>query len=395
MTQPYSHYIKQANTGFLGAPTGPSTPDPDDITLRLGVRPEHDWVTSKAPDPESRGEFYGTVPTLPPDNNTPASPMYPGYFTLHRTTPRAAFERNYGPALTERLRQNAMAYQEANPQAMARYGETGYMPNYLLTERLRQNAMAYQEAHPQAMARYGATSFMPNYSRVNFDAPHWVRQLREVDGKASMGVPYEAYTYNRAFSDEPAIVHMALDPSDSNYGTFDNPTDYYNSILQHESTHRLQPAVELDSEGRPVVREQRVLPGEDPSQVYAYGQPNYPAKWAHRPIILSAFDLSSMEPYRHSRFPHELAPMVSQAKLQYYNDLRRTSSLSNVEELMNFNDPNSYERFLSWMKSQEGTRRRGNYAGDIKWILKLPPEERDLYFKGIVSRQPISTEYRA
>jgi len=350
MTQPYSHYIKQANTGFLGAPTGSSISDPDDLKLRLGVRPEHGWATSKAPDPESRGEYYGKMPTLPPDNNTPASRMYPNYYTLHPTTPRAAFERNYGPALTEQL---------------------------------RQNAMAYQEAHPQAMARYGATSYMPNYSRVNFDAPYWVEQFRKVDG-ASARVPYAAYTYNRAFSDEPAIVHMALNPSYSNYdGTFDNPTDYYNSVLQHESTHRLQPAEYFDSEGYPAIK-QRVLPGEDPAQVYTY----------NRPAQVGL--LSSREPYRHSRFPIELAPQVSQAKLEYYNDLRRTSSLSNVEELMNFNDPNNYERFLSWMKSQNDTLfRRPTDAADINWILKLPPEERDLYFKGIVSRQPISTEYRA
>jgi len=350
---------KRANTGFLGAPTGSPISDPDDLKLRLGVRPEHDWATSKAPDPESRGEYYGTRPTLPPDNNTPASRMYPNYYTLHPTTPRADFERNYGDELTERL---------------------------------RQNARAYQEAHPQAMARYGATSYMPNYSLVNFDAPHWVRQLREVDGEASM----EAYTYNRAFPHHQAIVHMALNPSDPDYGTFDNPTDYYNSILQHESTHRLQPAEYLDSRGRPV-RKQRVLPGEDPAQVYNYGQTTPPAPVVPRTLVgllSSAFDLSPREPYRHSRFPQELAPMVSQAKLQYYNDLRRTSSLSNVEELMNFNDPNNYERFLSWMKSQNGTAGQENYARDINWILKLPPEERDLYFKGIVSRQPISTEYR-
>lgn len=435
MTRPYDHHVKSAQgAGLLGAPTRTPEPRPNGQTVMLkldeqGVMrpapPFTGWRTSRAPDEQIQGAELRKG--------------YGPYSNWQLYTPRKSFERNYGPELTEKLRQNARAYQEANPEAMARYGDS---------------------------------SFIPDYSLQHFNRPTWVRQG---DSPVFMG----AWAFPPAPALSPlmdlgAIVNpeVHMDLGTEVYGTFDDPTPRYDSVLQHEFTHRLQPQLRSSQGGGA----QRLMPGEDPKLARA-----------------SQKEYNAALPY--SRFPVELAPMVSEAKLEFYRNMkglesgapltepevpvmdyydpaswqewggriseraaaqeeiysnairegkspeearrqvldarslldarernnierkqRHTDRLNarrqdayagalahneylrgirdglpaNVGEAMNFNDPKNYQRFLDWMESGY----KGENAKDVDWILKLPPEERDLYFKGIVSNQPYS-QYRA
>jgi hypothetical protein len=414
--KPYSHYVKQAQPNPVGstAPKPVASPTP---AMPAANYPWRQGTPEKIPS-------FGQRQT---------------HKNIDMMSARQAYEANYGPELTERLRQSARAYQQAN------------LP---------------------AMQEFGARTPMPNYDRQYFDRP--LRVLNKAYNSSSAARAGYAFA-GRAAGSNPVnaaydVVHGVF-PFVPAYDVFMNKEklltygpDRYNSVLQHEFNHSLQP----DGSSGDM---QRVLANENIDEALPYR--DYHANPHKRQL-----------PY--SRFPVEVAPQVSQAKLEYFrklqadeawgrtgkpmpvpapydpssweswgnriannlssqrsaislmqeqgkspeqirswlqsdsyrkpiadnnradinrraannkshradaeaynNDLEAARRLGYSGEAMNFDNPEHYQRFLKWLRSKPsyGDGGRGD-ASDVQWILDLPPRERDLYFRGVASNQP-------
>jgi hypothetical protein len=421
---PYLHYVKQAQPNTVGstAPKPVASPTP---AMPAANYPWREGTPEKIPS-------FGQRQTRK---------------DIDMMSARQAYEANYGPELTERLRQSARAYQQAN------------LP---------------------AMQEFGAQTPMPNYDRQYFDRP-----LRVLNKAYNSSGVFPAYAfYGRAARSNPVYdVAAGVFPflKGSPHDIFmnkemllTNGQNYYDSVLQHEFNHSLQ--LHRPSGGDA----QRVLANENIDEALPH-QSHYHANPDKRHM-----------PY--SRFPMEVAPVVSEAKLEYFKKLQRDEAwgrtgkpkpvpapydpssweswsnriannlasqqfaissmqeqgkspeqirswlqsdsyrksiadnnradinrraansksyranaeaynnkleaarrlgYSDAGEAMNFDNPEHYQRFLEWMKSQPSYGDGGrDTPSDAQWILDLPPRERDLYFRGVASNQPYS-QYQA
>jgi hypothetical protein len=246
-----------------------------------------------------------------------------------------------------------------------------------LASKLIANADAYQDKHKHYIDGLDfLRETIPQYNRA------------AVERK----IPYQAYTPN-----PPSIENPENNGTSPTTVAFYNPnTDSINvntaaipfNMAVYPDRELVDPIAKDSNTLRQLAEIQKIMLHEGIHGAQSYGTPYHgffrpidaPADFnaQYKPFNPTYVNNNNqIKPFQYSRFAIETPTMVAEAKVDYYRQVVNPRNGAEFdEELMNFNNPESYQKFLNWAANNS----------EISWMLnpkELPVEYRDLMFRGV------------